>query len=221
MASATLAIVIPVGTGDRAWERLLPMLWDASARQIVLAATREDKIERVPPGITLIRSDAGRATQQNAGAGATRADWLWFLHADSVVDPTSIARLWRFIDANERAIGHFDLRFDDGPIAMRLNEWGARLRSRWLKQPFGDQGFVMPSGLFFDLGGFDASVHYGEDHALIWTARRRGIRIVPVGAQLGTSSRKYIERGWWPTTRHHLVETALQTLRFSQKRPRR
>lgn len=221
MSEPSLAIVIPIGPGDRAWETLLPMLRDAGARQIVLAATYGDPIAHAPAGVMLVRSGAGRAAQQNAGAAATSTSWIWFLHADSCVDDVAIAQLWRFIRSGVRGIGYFDLRFHDGPRWMRLNQWGARLRSRWLGKPFGDQGFIMPSMLFFDHGGFDATIRYGEDHALVWMARRRGVPILAVGASIGTSARKYVERGWWTTTRHHLLETLRQSLLFSRRERQR
>ena len=108
-------------------------------------------------------------------------------------------------------LGYFDLRFAaDGPVAVHLNALGVRLRSRVLGLPFGDQGFFLPAATFARLGGFDPSLPHGEDHALVWAARRAGVPLVAAGAPLYTSARKYAEHGWLRTTVRHVRLTAVQ-----------
>lgn len=226
-----LAIVVPAGPGDRAWRGLLPQLGAAGAREIALVLADDDNDGdshsetedlQVPPGVILVRAPRGRARQLNAGAAATSADWLWFLHADSHLDAAALEALWRFVREDPGALGYFDLRFlDDGPRLMCLNALGARLRSRWLGLPFGDQGFLMPRRLFAALGGFDEQLERGEDHALVWKARALGIGLRPVRAALRTSARRYAQRGWWATTGEHLRLTLAQARRFSRPGSRR
>jgi GT2 family glycosyltransferase len=124
----------------------------------------------------------------------------------------------RFVGNDAAAIGYFRLRFlADGPRLTFLNAWGAHFRSRVFGLPFGDQGLLMPRRIFDALGGFDESVTAGEDHDLIWSARTRGIPLLPVDAPIFTSARKYAERGWWRTTREHLGMTRDQARRFSRR----
>jgi hypothetical protein len=214
-----LAIVVPAGPGDEAWRGLLPQLAGAGAQQVVLVLARGDaQVQRaLADGITVLTADAGRASQLNAGAAGARADWLWFLHADSGVTAATLAAMQRFVRADADAIGYFDLHFlDDGPRLMAVNAFGARLRSRWLGLPFGDQGLLMPRRVFEGLGGFDARVDAGEDHALVWAARRRGIPLRALGAPIFTSARKYAQRGWGATTARHLQLTWRQARRFAR-----
>lgn len=216
----TLAIVIPIGPGDNAWHGLLPQLDQVPAKVIALVFPGESPgapvalaNERLLPLV----SRAGRARQLNAGANATESDWLWFLHADSRFDAGSIAALNAFIGDNPTALGYFKLRFlDDGPRRMAINALGARLRSRWLGLPFGDQGFVMPRRVYDALGGFDESLSSGEDHAMVWQCRKHAIPLRALPATLYTSARKYAELGWWRTTREHLRQTWRQARRFSR-----
>lgn len=218
--STDLAIVIPVGPGDNAWRDLLPQLDAVGARETAVVLARRDDTapERVPPDVTLLLSPPGRALQLNAGAARTRAQWLWFLHADSTVVPSTISALHRFIDRDEAAIGYFDLRFmDDGPLLMSLNAWGAQIRSRLFDLPFGDQGFVMPRRVYDAIGGFNPYISGGEDHAAVWAARSIGIPLKPLRAPIYTSARKYAQRGWWATTREHLRLTVEQARRFSRQ----
>jgi glycosyltransferase A (GT-A) superfamily protein (DUF2064 family) len=215
-----LAIIIPAGPGDRAWEGLLPQLADARALEVVLvlAQFENDTVERLPANVTLVRSAPGRAHQLNAGARRTDADWLWFLHADSRIGASTLGALHRFVEADATAIGYFDLRFlRDGPRLMFLNTLGAHARSRLLGLPFGDQGLLMPRRVYDAIGGFDEHIGAGEDHAAIWTARALDIPLRALRAPVYTSARKYAQRGWWATTREHVRATVEQARRFSRQ----
>lgn len=220
--SPSLAIVIPAGPGDSAWQGLLPQLDAARAQEIalVLAEGEPEPSATLPSNVTVVMADAGRARQLNAGAAATCADWLWFVHADSRVTAATIAALHRFIAADADAIGYFDLRFlADGPRLMLVNTIGTHVRSRWLRLPFGDQALLMPRRVFEALGGFDERHRGGEDHALVWSARRLGVPLQPLRAPIFTSARKYAHRGWWATTARHLRLTCAQAWQFSRTEP--
>lgn len=217
---SSLAIVIPAGPGDRAWEALLPQLDAARAREVVLvlAQFEDEVVDHLPANVTLVRSAAGRARQLNAGAARTDADWLWFLHADSRIVAATLDALHRFVEADASAIGYFDLRFlRDGPRLMFLNTLGAHVRSRLLGMPFGDQGLLMPRRVYDAIGGFGEHIGVGEDHAAIWAARALDIPLRALRAPLYTSARKYAQRGWWTTTRQHLRSTVEQARRFSRQ----
>ncbi len=203
---STVAAVIPVGPGDRNWRGLIGLL-DRLAptlpRRLVFA--RGDQQAR--PRLSSERwteASRGRARQQNAGAAGLDQDWLWFLHADSRPIVATFSALHDFIATGADALGYFDLRFlDDGPALMRLTELGAWWRCRGLGLPFGDQGLLMRRQRFYELGCFDESRSYGEDHALVWEARRSRVPIQRIPAPLYTSARKYQEHGWLATTWRH------------------
>jgi GT2 family glycosyltransferase len=217
----SLAIIIPVGPDETAWQGLLPDLEQVCALEIAIVLSSERPSEPVAltdDRLLLTVSRTGRAHQQNVGATATTAPWLWFLHADSRFTSETLPRLYEFIARDETAVGYFDLKFqEDGPRWTQLNAIGAQLRSRWLGLPFGDQGLLLPRRLFDTLGGFDESVSSGEDHALVWRAKRAGIPVRSVGAPLLTSARKYAQHGWWRTTARHLRLTCKQAWTFSRQ----
>ncbi|MEP6938153.1 MAG: glycosyl transferase family 2, partial [Rudaea sp.] len=85
-------------------------------------------------------------------------------------------------------------------------------RSRWFGLPFGDQGFVVPARSFAQLGGYDETVRYGEDHLFVWAARAGGLAVLPIGATVFTSARKYAAGGWLRTTLRHWQLTLRQAL---------
>lgn len=228
-ALARLTVVIPVGPGDQLDARLRAQLAQLpAAAQICIVTCNESApgVAHAPseqtgegPRWMWISAPAGRASQQNAGAAAAAAagQWLWFLHADTQLADGTLPALEQFIHADHAALGYFDLRFlDDGPALMRLNAVGAWLRSHWLRLPFGDQGLLLPHALFTKLGGFDATVARGEDHQLVWRARRAGIPVLWVGASLYTSARRYATGGWGTITRQHVFATWRQAWSYAR-----
>lgn len=153
---------------------------------------------------------ARRAAQMNDAARVAEGKWLWFLHADSQLREREVRALAESLARAPSALHYFDLQFFDGPALLKINEWGAAVRSRFFGMPFGDQGFCMPRKLFEELGGFCETVLYGEDHLLVWKARRNGVRLNRVPATIRTSGRKYRDQGWVKTTVRHQVLTWLQ-----------
>lgn len=208
-----LSVIVPLAPGEDEWRGLVAQLEaviDNDCELILVAAGDAVAWTSRFPQQTLA-CEAGRACQLNVGARAGRGEFLWFLHADTRLSPGAWPALQSFVARGEKALGWFDLAFRrDGPPPVRLNAWGANLRSRYLKLPFGDQGFIVPAALFAELGGFDEQAAYGEDHLLVWAVRRAGYRVVPVGALLSTSARKYARHGWGRTTLRHVWLTAVQ-----------
>lgn len=218
-----LSVVIPVGPGDAAWRGLLTQLGPQlqTETEVLVAATIPE-----PPEFTALRpaivspthwrwlvGPSGRAMQQNHGANQAGGGFLWFLHADSRLPPNALAVLGQRLALDPAALWYFDLRFlPDGPRLMWLNALGAQFRSRLLGLPFGDQGLALSRGAFERLGGFREDLPYGEDHLLVWAARRSGVRLRPVGCALYTSARKYQQRGWLGTTLTHIRLTWRQAL---------
>lgn len=216
-----VSVIVPVGPNDAPAPELLERLSALpDAAELVVVCVAGDDVA-CGPRWRRLAAPRGRAVQQNAGAAAATRPWLWFVHADSRLTPGTLPALAAFVAAGAPALGYFDLRFFDGPALLRLNAIGARFRSRVLGLPFGDQGLVMPRAVFDDLGGFDPTIARGEEHDLVWRARRRGIWLRPVGASLYTSGRRYAQHGWLRTTVATLRESWRQARRFSRAGARR
>jgi len=146
----------------------------------------------------------------NRAASEAKGQTLWFLHADSRLPHESIvkalelcATLYRQREAG--ALFYFDLKFHaDGPLFTTLNEIGVYLRCRLFKIPFGDQGFLLEKERFHQLSGYTEQCSYGEDHLLVWKAKRLKIPICSTGRVIYTSARKYRQFGWFKVTASHL-----------------
>jgi rSAM/selenodomain-associated transferase 2 len=216
-----LSVVIPVAPGDRDWITLLPdlQMLPKSAEVIIIGVDGPPvEFEHLTASTVRcttrwLQSACGRARQMNFGAASARGSFLWFLHADSRIDPNAFEKLEAGLRKSPTAIHYFDLAFhSDGPPLTRLNAWGANLRSRFLALPYGDQGLCFSRDLFDLLGGFDESLPYGEDHMLIWRAHHNRVPVEPINARIATSARKYIRNGWLRTTSLHLWLTARQAV---------
>ncbi|MBL4767489.1 MAG: glycosyltransferase family 2 protein [Rhodobacteraceae bacterium] len=202
MSLTRLSIIIPLGPEE---DQLAPLLADLAqlpaATEIILVACEGQEPEVGDKPVRWLRSEQGRALQQNVGAKAATGAFLWFLHADSRVTPEALAALERSLKVAPEALHYFHLKFKgDGPRAMGLNEAGAWFRSEILGVPFGDQGFCLGKDIFARIGGFNETAAFGEDHLLVWQARQAGVKLRCVGASLPTSARKYSIHGWGALT---------------------
>lgn len=163
----------------------------------------------------LIARGGTRASSMNEAAFRASGLHLWFVHADTVMEPGAVNALLNRLKQPNAALHYFDLRFDGGGL-MRITELGVWFRSRILGAPFGDQALCLPATMFGTLGRYDETVAHGEDHRLVRQAHRAGLPVRPVGFTVLTSARKYRELGWLRTTLRHLWLTVKQ--RFPERR---
>jgi GT2 family glycosyltransferase len=223
---AQTSIIIPFAPDDMAWQALLLDLEDLpESAEIIMVAGSEESRQRAIHlidlnKVTLISGALGRGSQMNAGAKIARNPCLWFLHADSRVDADCLKAITAF-SFEKSQLGYFGLRFlNDGPDHMGINRFGVWFRSRFLRLPFGDQGFVISKSCFDALGQYREDLKAGEDHAFVWRARKNGVSLKYLNASIQTSARKYARHGWGHTTRTHLRETWRQALQFSKQASR-
>lgn len=154
-------------------------------------------------------SKGPRAKQMNMGARCSRKNYLWFLHADTGIDKNCIQVLLDKMKENVLELNYFSLLFDKkNAFPMNINEWGVNLRCELFDLPFGDQAFFIKKELFWKLGGLKEDVLLGEDLDFVWRAKKEGIKIIKLLANVKTSSRKYQKKGWLKTTLIHLFYTA-------------
>ena len=134
-----------------------------------------------------------RGGQLRAGAGAARAAWYLFLHAD-----THLPQGWtRPIAAHihEQSQGRaacFYLSFRSKHLAARWVAGWANLRTRWFHLPYGDQGLLIHASLYNAVGGYPDQPLM-ED---VEIARRLRGRITVLPATVTTGDEKFQRDGW-------------------------
>ena len=153
--------------------------------------------------IPIIISNKTRAKSMNEGARKATSKYVLFLHADTKIENNSIENLISYIKKNKKdSLYYFSLQFDHGKI-IKLNSFGANLRSFLFSLPYGDQGFCISRKLFLKKGGYPENVDYGEDLYFVLKLKRLGISILNNKNYITTSSRKYIKNGWLFVTIQH------------------
>jgi len=161
-----------------------------------------------------LNSPPGRAEQLNHGAKKAAGRFVWFLHADSRLVKNTHLVLKRAIFNRSDALHFFTFACikDHQILGIKISELGARLRSRLLGLPFGDQGFCIQKTIFERIGTYPENLSYGEDHVFVWLARQCGVSLNWVGEKLLTSPRKYIQHGWWKVVILYLFKWTKQAI---------
>ncbi len=213
-----ISLVIPILSGDREWEQLLPLILGRDAvKEIWLSVQDGDpytdkyrQVERLYAQVHVIEGSPGRGLQINRAIAAATSSWIWVLHADTRFNE----KIWPFLTAAQSrspdALHYCDLAFESSQPLMKLNAYGARWRSQIFGMPFGDQGFFFRKIWWTYLGGFSETACYGEDHLFAWSWRQAGLQLQRIPCPLFTSSRKYQRDGWLSTTSRHIYLTWLQ-----------
>ncbi len=148
---------------------------------------------RACPRARVLQAARGRAPQLNAGAAATRARWLLFLHADTLLPPAALAAARAAQGRPGVGWGYFPVRLGARGWIYRLIEGGMDLRTRLFCTPSGDQGLLVRRKLFVDLGGFPQEPLL-EDLLLVDLLRRRAPP-ARLEATLTTSARRWQRQG--------------------------
>ena len=146
----------------------------------------------------------GRARQMDAGYRASGGRVVLFMHADSRLERGWEVGVRRALADPGVAGGVFRLCFDSPRRVFRLIEWGAWVRARLARLPYGDQGIFVRREVLDARGGIPDTPIF-EDLDLVRDMRRAG-RLVLLPQRCWTSPRRYERNGPTRTViRHGLV----------------
>ncbi len=148
--------------------------------------------------VKVVRSNAGRARQMNAGARESRGSILLFLHADTELPGGYDSCIRRILHDSSIAVGAFRLAIDSPGVPFRIIEYGANLRSRYFNLPYGDQGLFMRRQDFNRAGWFP-EIALMEDFSLVKRMRKLG-RVALAPQAVKTSARRWQSLGIIHTT---------------------
>jgi rSAM/selenodomain-associated transferase 2 len=140
----------------------------------------------------------GRARQMNAGASQAQGDVLLFLHADTQLPPGGLDSVRDIMQQPQIAGGAFRLQLTPSTCGLRIIAWGANIRTRIGKRPYGDQALFIRRSLFTAIGGY-ADTPFLEDVQLVKALRQHGkLAIMPQAVR--SSGRRWQHDGLLYTT---------------------
>ena len=141
-----------------------------------------------------IRGPRGRGAQMHAGAKAASGTVLLFLHADTRLEADALLRIQAVVRDPGIAGGAFDLGIDTPGAVYRVIEWGASLRSRLTRVPYGDQALFFRKSAYFRIGGF-RPIPLMEDVDLMRRLKKSGEKIRFISRRVWTSPRRWQQEG--------------------------
>ena len=144
-------------------------------------------------GVSVLTCAPGRAGQMNLGARNAKGEVLLFLHADTTLPPRFERSVFRALLDPLVVGGAHLLRTNMRGVGIALVDYLVRIRTRYRRLPYGDQGIFVRKSAFDALGGFP-EVAIAEDLLFMRRLRRLG-RVVSVPATVTTSGRRWQRAG--------------------------
>jgi rSAM/selenodomain-associated transferase 2 len=213
-----LSVVIPaLDEADRIAGAVASAAGEGDEVIVVDGGSRDGTPDRAAAaGASIIQSTPGRARQLGVGARRARGEAVVFLHADTRLPAGWAAAVRKALADPDTCGGAFGLRFDATPPALRLIQWGAALRVRLFRLPYGDQAIFARRRVLEEMGG-PPQAELMEDLDLVQALKRRG-RFVLVPLAVTTSARRYLEQGAWRTAFRNLAAAAAWRLGLDRGR---
>jgi rSAM/selenodomain-associated transferase 2 len=201
-----VAIVIPVLHDHAALAQLasrIAQMAPAPREVAVVSAEPDSDIANIAAthGFELLVAEANRGAQLDAGARATRASALWFVHADADIPLDAIASI-RDAFARGLEAGCFAFEFQGPPTLVKtLLGVAVRARVRCGGMAYGDQALFCTRAAYEACGGFSHDPLF-EEVRLVRALRRRG-KFRMLGSVVRVATRRWERDGWLRRTIHN------------------
>ena len=163
-------------------------------------------------GARVVVAPRSRGLQLKTGSEAARGDWLFFLHADTILAPGWLGAVEAHVGRSKRP-ACLRLRLDDPAWQARWIERGVAARVRLLGLPYGDQGLLVRRSHYHKVGGY-RPLPLMEDVDLV---RRLG-RVAMLRADAITSAERWRRDGWFRRSARNLLCLGLYSAGMSPER---
>ncbi len=101
-----------------------------------------------------LSKERNRGLQLDIGAKNSKGEWFIFLHADTRLTHDWFKKINSFLEGNKDSIYYFEFKINHKKIIYRVLEILVNLRSKFFKQPYGDQGLIIHRTTYFRNNGF-------------------------------------------------------------------
>ncbi|KGG03590.1 Glycosyltransferase [Prochlorococcus marinus str. MIT 9321] len=124
---------------------------------IIIDCGSEDKtidIANIYGAKVCISNERNRGLQLDIGAKKSKGEWLIFLHADTRLTHDWFRKTSPFLKRNKSNVYYFKFKINHKKIIYRLLEVLVNFRSKYFKQPYGDQGLIIHRSVYLKNNGF-------------------------------------------------------------------
>jgi len=124
---------------------------------IIVDSGSEDKtidVANIYGAKVFISKERNRGLQLDIGAKNSKGEWLIFLHADTRLTHDWFKKINSFLKGNKNSIYFFKFKINNKKIIYRVLEILVNFRSKFFKQPYGDQGLIIHRTTYFKNNGF-------------------------------------------------------------------
>ncbi|GHD41431.1 transferase 2, rSAM/selenodomain-associated [Marinobacter persicus] len=197
-----LAIIVPVLDEAGTLASLKNHLhhWQSRGVEVVVVdgGSSDDGPEQLRhAGFQVVPAPRGRARQMNAGAQATNASRLLFLHADTRLPAGADDQVRAALRPSTGDWGRFDVRIEGHSRMLPVVAWFMNHRSRLTGIATGDQGLFMTRTAFEQVGGFPDQPLM-EDVEICKRLKQISAPVC-LKHRVTTSGRRWDNRGSWRT----------------------
>ena len=98
--------------------------------------------------------ERNRGLQLDIGAKNSKEEWLLFLHADTRLTNDWFTKIKPVFKGDKNSIFYFKFKINDKKLIYRFLEILVNFRSKYLKQPYGDQGLIIHREIYLKNDGF-------------------------------------------------------------------
>lgn len=194
----TLSIIIPVINEEKNLEKLLPILVNSKAKEVIIVdggSTDNSKQIAEKFGAKVITAPKSRAKQMNAGAKEAQGDVYYFVHADSIPPKSFYEDIVAHLDDNT-PFGCFRSLFDTNNKFLRINSFFSRYKGMMFRG--GGQTLWITKKFFQELNGYDESLKLMEEYDFIKRASQKADYKV-IQKDVLVSTRTYDDNGNFKT----------------------
>ncbi len=124
---------------------------------IIVDSGSEDKtidVGNIYGAKVFICKERNRGLQLDIGAKNSKGEWLIFLHADTRLTHDWFKKINSYLKGNKNSIYYFEFKINNKKIIYRVLEILVNFRSKFFKQPYGDQGLIIHRTTYFKNNGF-------------------------------------------------------------------
>lgn len=189
---ATISIIIPaLNEADSIQKTIAPLVEQGAHEIIVVDGGSKDRTVEIASeagALVLSATPHWRSSLMNEGAKNASGNYLFFLHADTIVPRNALSLI-----PSDAGAATYLIKWDTDHPWMRAVAWYKNNCDVWMNVVLGDHGLVVRKEIFEQMGGF-ANIPIMEDLEFYRRLVKK-TKVHIIKEPVVTSARRFVERG--------------------------